>query len=248
MDQRQARLRACIQEIEARGTRRGSIVWVEKSYQNWYIVIPMIFKIFQNGESLYIYKSFNDLQWVPKPLVLGWWPSPSNIWKWWELIRKHLDKFHRDHFPPSSHSKWWFSNLIPPNALNSGCIYVKQNRGDTIKSWHVHFLAQLVGFCRSRYFERFWRKTIYIYNLNRKGTWFVYPADHGMLQRSLFFCFRIMSEAKHPWRLHPSKHHLFLSVLYLGYQKHATIMYLQHSRISHMFWKTMKDLWGIISA
>ena len=63
MDQRQARLRACIQEIEARGTQRGSIVWVEKSYQNWYIVIPMIFKIFQNGESLYLYIYIKILQW-----------------------------------------------------------------------------------------------------------------------------------------------------------------------------------------
>ena len=114
------------------------------------------------------------------------------------------------------------------------------------QSLHFHFLAQLIGFCKSRYYERLRGKTIYIYiTSTERGTWFVYPADHGMLQRSLFFCFRIMSEAKHPWRtvsINPSKHHLFLSVRYLRYQEHATIMYFAAFtvRISTCFERPMR--------
>ena len=205
------------------------------------IGIPMVSKIFQMGNpSKYFNGYINPYYWVDyHPLLIY-------VWKWWELISKDLGKFHRDHFWPSSHPKWCVTKGIPPNALSS---YSKQTKGDTMKVCCTKLAFSLFGsahwFFASLDIMRDWEEKqyiyiLYIYNLNREGTWFVYPADHGMLQRSLFFCFRIMSEAKHPWRLYlnPSKHHLFLSVRYLRYQEHGTIMYLQHLRISHMFWKT----------
>ena len=125
------------------------------------IGIPTVSKIFQMGNpSKYFNGYINPYYWVDDhPLLIY-------VWKWWELISKDLGKFHRDHFSPSSHPKWCVTKGIPPIALSSGCIQSRLRVTlwkSAAQSWHFHFLAQLIGFCKSRYYERLRGKTIYIY-------------------------------------------------------------------------------------